>query len=194
MTDVSTRFLKYVSFDTMSNPESPTYPSTPGQLAFAQALRQECEDIGLQNARLTDKGFVFATLPSNTEKKVPALGLIAHMDTAPDLTGKDVRPQIVRDYDGGDIVLNQEKNIVLPAAQFPGLQALKGKDIITTDGTTLLGADDKAGIAEILCTVEYLMEHPEIPHGDIHVGFTPDEEVGRLCLYPGRWLHRRNRV
>ena len=179
MTDVSTRFLKYVSFDTMSNPESPTYPSTPGQLAFAQALRQECEDIGLQNARLTDKGFVFATLPSNTEKKVPALGLIAHMDTAPDLTGKDVRPQIVRDYDGGDIVLNQEKNIVLPAAQFPGLQALKGKDIITTDGTTLLGADDKAGIAEILCTVEYLMEHPEIPHGDIHVGFTPDEEVGR---------------
>lgn len=179
MTDVSTRFLKYVSFDTMSNPESPTYPSTPGQLAFAQALRQECEDIGLQNARLTDKGFVFATLPSNTEKKVPALGLIAHMDTAPDLTGKDVRPQIVRDYDGGDIVLNQEKNIVLPTAQFPGLQALKGKDIITTDGTTLLGADDKAGIAEILCTVEYLMEHPEIPHGDIHVGFTPDEEVGR---------------
>lgn len=179
MTDVSTRFLRYVSFDTMSDPNSPSYPSTPGQLTFAQSLRQECEAIGLQNARITDKGFVFATLPSNTEKKVPALGFIAHMDTAPDLTGKNVRPQIVRNYDGGDIVLNPEKHIVLPASQFPGLQELKGKDIITTDGTTLLGADDKAGIAEILCAVEYLMEHPDIPHGDIHVGFTPDEEIGR---------------
>lgn len=179
MTDITTRFLKYVSIDTMSDPESPASPSTPGQLVFAEALRKECEEIGLQNARVTDRGFVFATLPANTDKEIPALGFIAHMDTAPDLTGKNVRPQIVRNYDGGDIVLNREKNIVLPAAQFPGLQELKGKDIITTDGTTLLGADDKAGIAEILCAVEYLMEHPEIPHGDIHVGFTPDEEIGR---------------
>ena len=177
--DVTSRFLKYVSFDTMSDPDSPTLPSTQKQLALGEYLKQECLDMGLSNVRLTRTGYVYATLPANTDKEIPSLGFIAHMDTSPDLSGKEVKPRIVRDYDGGDIVLNQGKGIVMSPKDFPHLSSLKGKDLIVTDGTTLLGADNKAGIAEILTAMEYLLAHPEIPHGTVQVGFTPDEEVGR---------------
>ncbi|ADV43674.1 peptidase T [Bacteroides helcogenes] len=172
------RFLKYVSFDTQSSEESGVTPSTPGQMAFAEFLKEELESLGLEEISLDEHGYLFATLPANTEKPLPAVGFIAHMDTSPDMSGKDVTPRIVENYDGKDIVLCAEENIVLSPSQFPELLDHKGEDLIVTNGKTLLGADDKAGIAEIVSAVVYLQEHPEIKHGKIRIGFNPDEEIG----------------
>lgn len=171
------RFLQYVKFDTQSDELTNLTPSTPGQMVFAKALEKELHEMGLSDISLDENGYLFATLPGNTDKKVPTIGFIAHMDTAPDMSGHDVKPRIV-DYQGGKIVLNQEQNIVLDPEQFPELNDYVGQQLIVTDGTTLLGADDKAGIAEILAAVEYFQEHPEVKHGDIRVGFNPDEEIG----------------
>ena len=172
------RFLKYVSFDTQSNEESGVTPSTPNQMVFAKYLKEELEGLGLEEISLDDNGYLFATLPANTDKPLPTIGFIAHMDTSPDMSGKDVCPRIVENYDGTDIVLCAEENIVLSTAQFPELLAHKGEDLIVTNGKTLLGADDKAGIAEIVSAIVYLQEHPEIKHGKIRIGFNPDEEIG----------------
>src|SRR5699024_3797165 len=166
--------------DTQSNEESDTTPSTPGQMELAKKLVEELKEIGLDDASVDDNGYVMATLPANTDKDdVPTIGFLAHVDTATDFTGKNVNPQIVEDFDGKDIVLNQELDVVLSAKEFPELPSYKGHTLITTDGTTLLGADNKAGIAEIMTAMEYLKTHPEIEHGDIRVAFTPDEEIGR---------------
>ena len=172
------RFLKYVSFDTQSNEETRLTPSTPGQMVFAKYLKSELESLGLEEIILDEYGYLFATLPANTEKEVPTIGFIAHMDTSPDMSGKDVTPRIVENYNGSDIVLNAEDRVILSPAQFPELLAHKGEDLIVTNGKTLLGADDKAGIAEIISAVVYLKEHPEIKHGKIRIGFNPDEEIG----------------
>ena len=179
MINLVNRFLKYVSFDTQSNEETGVTPSTPGQMVFARALRDELEEMGLEDICLDDLGYLYATMPANTDKPgVPTLGFIAHMDTAPDMSGLNVKPRIITDYRGGDITLNKEQHIVLSPEQFPELNDHIGHDLIVTDGTTLLGADDKAGIAEILSAVEYLQQHPEIKHGKIRIGFNPDEEIG----------------
>lgn len=178
MTGLIDRFLKYVTFDTQSNPSEATCPSTPSQTEFARFLQQELIQLGLSDVTLDANGYIMATLPSNVEGDIPAIGFIAHMDTAPDASGKDVKPQLVENYQGGDIALGKG-DVVLSPIQYPDLHALHGHDIITTDGTTLLGADNKAGIAEIISAIEYLMANPEIPHGDIKIGFTPDEEIGR---------------
>ena len=172
------RFLKYVSFDTQSSEETGVTPSTPGQMVFAKYLKEELETLGLQEVTLDDNGYLFATLPANTDKEVPVIGFIAHMDTSPDMSGANVSPRIVKEYDGKDIVLCEEGNIVLSPGQFPELLDHKGEDLIVTDGKTLLGADDKAGIAEIVSAIVYLQEHPEIKHGKIRIGFNPDEEIG----------------
>ena len=174
-----TRFLEYVKIDTESSTKTNVTPSTPGQMVFAQKLVKELEQIGLSDVSIDDKGYVMATLPSNSQKQIPTIGFVAHMDTSPDLSGKDINPQIVKNYDGKDIVLNKDKNIVLAIKDFPEILDYIGQDIITTDGTTLLGADDKAGLAEIVTAMEYLVQHPEIEHGKIRVGFTPDEEIGQ---------------
>ena len=176
--NITERFLKYVSFCTTSDEETNMTPSTPGQMEFAKYLAAELEEIGMQEVTLDENGYVKATLPANTEGK-PTIGFIAHMDTAPDASGKNVKARIVENYDGQDIVLNAEKNIVFEVAKYPEILDYKGQDIIVTDGTTLLGADDKAGLAEIVTACEYLIEHPEIEHGKIRVGFTPDEEIGQ---------------
>ena len=178
MSKLIDRFLKYVSFETTSNEESGVTPSTPGQMVLAKYLKDELEGMGLQEVFLDDNGYLYATLPANTDKQVPTVGFIAHMDTAPDMSGKDVTPRIVENYDGGDIVLSADDNIVLTPEQFPELKSHVGEDLIVTDGHTLLGADDKAGIAEIISGVEYLMQHPEIEHGKIRIAFNPDEEIG----------------
>ncbi len=172
------RFLKYVTFETTSNEESGVTPSTPGQMVLAKYLKEELESLGLQEVFLDDNGYLYATLPANTDKQVPVVGFIAHMDTAPDMSGKNVTPRIVQNYDGGNIVLNSAENIVLSPEQFPELKKHIGEDLIVTDGNTLLGADDKAGIAEIISGVEYLMQHPEIKHGKVRIAFNPDEEIG----------------
>ena len=172
------RFLKYVSFCTTSDEETNMTPSTPGQMEFAKYLAAELQEIGMQEVTLDENGYVMATLPANAEGK-PTIGFIAHMDTAPDASGKNVKARIVENYDGQDIVLNAEKNIVFEVAKYPEILDYKGQDIIVTDGTTLLGADDKAGLAEIVSACEYLIQHPEIQHGKIRVGFTPDEEIGQ---------------
>ena len=172
------RFLKYVSFDTQSNEESGVTPSTSGQMVFAKYLKKELEALGLEEITLDENGYLFATLPANTDKSVPVVGFIAHMDTSPDMSGKDVSPRIVENYDGKDIVLCEEGKVVLSPAQFPELLDHKGEDLIVTNGKTLLGADDKAGIAEIVSAMVYLKEHPEIKHGKIRIGFNPDEEIG----------------
>lgn len=177
--NVSDKFLKYVTYDTTPDEGSTTVPSTKGQLVFAKVLAGELKEMGMQDVSLDENGYVMATLPSNMERKVPTVGFIAHMDTSPDMSGENVKPNIVRNYDGGDILLNQNMNIVLSPKDFPDLKEYEGKDLITTDGTTLLGADDKAGVAEIITAVEYLIKHPEVQHGTIKVGFTPDEEIGR---------------
>ncbi|HCW05072.1 MAG TPA: peptidase T [Clostridium sp.] len=179
MTTVVERFLKYVKIDTRSDEDSTTVPSTAKQLNLARELVKEMEEMGLKNVSLDENGYVMAELPSNIDKKVPVIGFIAHMDTSPDMSGENVNPQIVKNYDGGDIVLNKEENVVLSSMESPELKEYIGQDLITTDGTTLLGADDKAGIAGILSAMEYLIAHPEIKHGTIKIGFTPDEEVGR---------------
>jgi tripeptide aminopeptidase len=172
------RFLKYVSFCTTSDEETNMTPSTPGQMEFAKYLAAELKEIGMQEVSIDENGYVMATLPANVAGK-PTIGFIAHMDTAPDASGKNVKARIVENYDGQDIVLNAEKNIVFEVAKYPEILDYKGQDIIVTDGTTLLGADDKAGLAEIVSACEYLIQHPEIQHGKIRVGFTPDEEIGQ---------------
>ena len=172
------RFLRYVSFDTQSDDNSGVTPSTPKQMVFAQYLKNELEALGLEEIELDEHGYLYATLPANTDKEVPTIGFIAHMDTSPDMTGAGVTPRIVHNYDGSDIVLCEEENIVLAPAQFPELLDHQGEDLIVTNGKTLLGADDKAGIAEIVTAIVYLQEHPEIKHGKIRVGFNPDEEIG----------------
>ena len=173
------RFLHYVSFDTQSDELTNMTPSTPGQMVFAQALEQELRRIGLTEITLDENGYLMATLPANTDKAIPTIGFIAHLDTAPDMSGRNVQPRIVKGYDGSDIVLCAEENIVLRPAEFPELLHYVGQDLIVTNGKTLLGADDKAGIAEIVTAMEYLLAHPEIKHGKIRVAFNPDEEIGQ---------------
>ncbi|MFK8302017.1 peptidase T [Capnocytophaga stomatis] len=173
------RFITYIKTDTQSAPESQTTPSTEKQWNLARLLVEELKSIGLEDVTIDENSYVMATLPSNVDYEVPTIGFIAHFDTSPDFSGENVNPQFVENYDGGDIVLNKEKNIVLSPSYFEDLLLYKGQTIITTDGTTLLGADDKAGIAEIVTAMEYLIQHPEIKHGKIRVGFTPDEEIGR---------------
>ena len=172
------RFLQYVKFETRSDEKSETIPSTPTQLEFAKILAKELEEIGMENVYVNDACFVNATLPGNVDKDVPVIGFIAHMDTA-DFNATNVNPKIVENYDGEDIVLNEAKDIVLSVEEFPNLKNYVGKTVITTDGTTLLGADDKAGIVEIVEAMKYLIEHPEIKHGTVKVAFGPDEEIGR---------------
>lgn len=178
--NVTDRFLRYVKYDTQSDELTNLTPSTPGQFKFAQVLEKELRDLGLEEISLDDNGYLMATLPANTDKpSVPVIGFIAHLDTSPDMSGHNVKPRIVENYDGGDIVLNPGQNILLTPGQFPELLNYLGQDLIVTDGTTLLGADDKAGIAEIISAVVYLQKHPEIKHGKIRVAFNPDEEIGQ---------------
>ncbi len=176
------RFLKYVTFDTQSSEDSGTTPSTPGQRVFAEALVKELQEIGLEDVTLDDKCYLMATLPSNTDKELPAIGFISHLDTSPDMSGTNVDPHIVF-YEGGDIVLCEEEQIVLSPKMFPEMNDYKGEDIIVTNGKTLLGADDKAGVASIISAMSFLEEHPEIKHGKIRIGFTPDEEIGAGADY-----------
>ncbi len=179
MHPVVERFLRYIKIDTESARKSDTYPSTLKQLDLAKLLTEELKALGLADASTDKYGYVTATLPANIEdENIPVVGLLAHMDTSPDLSGKDVNPQFVEDYDGGTVILNAEKGITMSPEEFPDLKKYIGKTLITTDGTTLLGADDKAGIAEIMTAIAYLLDHPEIKHGTIKIGFTPDEEVG----------------
>ena len=173
------RFLKYVKIDTQSNEESTTCPSTEKQFDLAKVIIEDLKGIGMSDVSMDENGYIMATLPSNTDKEVPTVGFIAHMDTAPDYSGRDVKPRIVENYNGEEIILNDVQNTVMSPVDFPELPNYKGQDLIVTDGTTLLGADNKAGIAEILEAMDYLVKHPEIKHGEIKVGFTPDEEIGR---------------
>ena len=173
------RFIGYATIDTQSNPDSPTTPSTDKQWNLARKLAEELQSIGMQEVSIDDKAFVMATLPSNVSHEVPIIGFISHFDTSPDFTAENVQPKIIPNYDGKDIVLNAEKNIVLSPDYFEDLLLYKGQTLITTDGLTLLGADDKAGITEIMTAMEYLVNHPEIKHGKIRVAFSPDEEIGR---------------
>lgn len=172
------RFLKYVTFDTQSDETTGVTPSTSKQMVFAEYLKSELEALGLEEISLDENGYLFASLPANVDRPVPVIGFIAHMDTSPDMSGANVKPRIVNNYDGTDIVLCEKDGIVLSPKQFPELLDHKGEDLIVTDGHTLLGADDKAGIAEIVAAVAYLKEHPEIKHGKIRIGFNPDEEIG----------------
>ena len=173
------RFLTYVKVDTQSNEASISCPSTEKQFNLLNLLKDELAAIGMQEITLDENGYLFATLPANTDKPLPTIGFLAHVDTATDFTGANVKPQMIENYDGGDIVLNEALNIILSPKDFPELSGYKGQTLITTDGTTLLGADDKAGIAEIMTAMDYLIQHPEIKHGKIRVAFTPDEEIGR---------------
>ncbi|WP_338779042.1 peptidase T [Metabacillus sp. FJAT-52054] len=173
------RFVSYVKVETQSNEESETCPSTPGQLVLARMLTEELRKIGMEDVTMDENGYVMATLPSNTQKDVPVIGFLAHVDTATDFTGTDVKPQIRENYDGEDLLLNKDLSIVLSPSDFPNLKNYIGHTLITTDGTTLLGADNKAGVAEIMTAMDYLIQHPEIKHGKIRVAFTPDEEIGR---------------
>ena len=174
------RFLEYVKFDTQSDELTNMTPSTPGQMIFAQHLEKELHKLGLTDISLDENGYLMATLPGNiTDRKVPTVGFIAHLDTSPDMSGRHVSPRIVENYPGGDIVLNATDNIVLSPDEFPELLNYVGQDLIVTDGNTLLGADDKAGVAEIISAVDFLIKHPEIKHGDIRIAFNPDEEIGQ---------------
>ncbi|KMY21210.1 peptidase T [Bacillus sp. FSL K6-4563] len=173
------RFTSYVKVDTQSDADKESCPSTEGQLNLARQLVEEMKSIGIQEVTMDENGYVMGTIPSNTDKDVPTIGFLAHIDTATDFTGKNVKPQLHENYQGGDITLNEELHIVLSPSQFPNLQKYQGHTLITTDGTTLLGADNKAGIAEIMTAMHYLIENPEIKHGKIRVAFTPDEEIGR---------------
>ena len=178
MEKILDRFLRYVAIDTQSDENSESQPSAAKELDLLKLLCKELNDMGVE-ATLDEYGYVMGSIPSNIDKKVPAIGFIAHVDTSPDASGKDVKPQIIKDYDGGDIELKGVPGLFLKPSEFPELLAHKGETIITTDGTTLLGADDKAGVAEIMNAVQYIVEHPEFKHGDIKIGFTPDEEIGR---------------
>jgi len=173
------KFYKYISIDTQSDPTSATFPSTKKQFDLANALVAELRELGLDDAHVDDNCYVMATLPSNLDNEVPVIGFVAHMDTAPDMSGKDLKPNIVEDYDGEDILINHERQMFLKVQDFPELKKYVGQTLITTDGTTLLGADDKAGIAEIMTAIEYLVKNPDIKHGTVKIGFTPDEEIGK---------------
>lgn len=173
------RLTTYVKIDTQSDENSDTIPTTPGQVELVGLLINELKEIGMEDVEADENGYLMATLPANTDKKVPTIGFLAHVDTATDFTGKNVNPQTIENFDGKDITLNKELNIVLSAKEYPELPNYKGHTLITTDGTTLLGADNKAGIAEIMTAMNYLIQHPEIEHGRIRVAFTPDEEIGR---------------
>lgn len=177
--EIIDRFISYITIDTQSNPSSPDTPSTAKQWDLARKLTEELKEMGLEEVSIDDNAYVMASLPSNVAHEVPVIGFVSHFDTSPDFSGTNVNPQIVEDYDGGEIVLNKEKNIVLSPDYFDDLLQYKGQTLITTDGTTLLGADDKAGITEIMAAMKYLQEHPEIKHGKIRICFTPDEEIGR---------------
>jgi len=179
MQHIIDRFIKYVQIDTESDPENSAFPSTEKQWNLAKVLVADLNTIGMHDVTLDDNCYIMATLPSNLDYEVPIIGFISHIDTSPDFTGKDVKPQIHKNYDGKDIVLNKKENIILSPDYFEDLLLYKGQTLITTDGTTLLGADDKAGITEIITAMEYLIKHPEIKHGTIRIAFTPDEEVGK---------------
>lgn len=179
MSEVIEKFLRYVSIDTESMDDQKQVPSTEKQRTLAKLLADELIEMGASNVRISPNSYVYADIPATTEKKVPSLGFISHMDTAPSFSGKDVKPQIISNYQGDDICLNQTLGISMGPGQFPDLLKYVGKTLITTDGTTLLGADDKAGVTEIMTMAQYFLSHPELPHGEIHIGFTPDEEVGR---------------
>jgi len=183
MKQVLDRFLKYVVVDTQSDTETGLTPSTPGQMTFAQNLSEELKAIGLEDVSIDDNGYVMATVPSTVDKDIPVIGFVAHMDTSPDFSGKHVKPRLITDYKGGDVTLNKSENIILTVSDFPEVEKYIGQDLIVTDGTTLLGADDKAGVAEIVTAAEYLIQHPEIKHGKIRIGFTPDEEIGAGADY-----------
>lgn len=176
--NVVDRFLEYVKFDTQSDELTNLTPSTPGQMVFAQYLEEKLKELGLKDVSLDENGYLMATLPGNMTEEVPTIGFISHLDTSPDMSGRHVKPRIVKEYDGSDVMLNADKEIVLSPSQFPELLHYVGQDLIVTDGNTLLGADDKAGIAEIVTAMEYLIAHPEIKHGDIRIAFNPDEEIG----------------
>ena len=173
------RFLKYVTFDTESCDDATTVPTTEGQFVFARYLEQQLKEMGLEEVVLDEKGYLYATLPANCEQDVPTVGFIAHLDTSPDMSGKDVKPRVVENYAGGNIVLCEKDNIVLSVADFPEVEEYRGHDLVVTDGHTLLGADDKAGVAEIVSAIAYLQAHPEIKHGKVRIAFNPDEEIGR---------------
>ena len=179
MEKIIDRFLRYVAFDTASNPDSQSQPSTNKQFALLEQLRKELQDMGVEQVEVDKNGYLMATIPSNIDKNIPAVGFISHVDTSPDAPGSGIRPRIVENYDGRTIILNEAKGIELNPEEFPELKDYIGQTIITTDGTTLLGADDKAGVAEIMSAAEYIMEHPDFRHGEIKIGFTPDEEIGR---------------
>ena len=176
--NVTDRFLDFVKFDTQSDELTNMTPSSPGQMEFAKYLKSVLDGMGPEDVELDSNGYLFATLPANMEKSVPTVGFIAHIDTSPDMSGRHVSPRIVKNYDGGSITLNEKEQIVLSPEEFPELRNYMGEDLIVTDGTTLLGADDKAGVAEIITAVAYLQSHPEIKHGKIRIGFNPDEEIG----------------
>ncbi len=173
------RFFRYIAVDTQSDPASKESPSTPGQFDLAHMLADELKALGVLDVEVDDHAYVMGRLPANTSARVPVIGFIAHLDTSPDMAGQDVRPQIHKNYDGGELILHKEKGFVMKPSDFPSLKKYKGQTLITSDGTTLLGADDKAGIAEIMTALHVLQEHPEIQHGEIRIGFTPDEEIGR---------------
>ena len=177
--NLTDRFLHYVSFDTQSDELTNMTPSTPGQMIFARELEKELKKIGMTEISLDENGYLMASLPSNIDKDVPVIGFIAHLDTSPDMSGRHVTPRIVKNYDGKDIVLCEEENVILKTSDFPEVLHYVGQDLIVTNGKTLLGADDKAGIAEIITAMEYLIQHPEIKHGKIRIAFTPDEEIGK---------------
>jgi len=179
MQELIDRFLKYVRIDTESDPNNPAYPSSDNQWDLAKILEKELIEIGMQDVMLNDMCYITATLPSNIDYEVPTVGFVSHIDTSPDFTGANVNPQVHPNYQGQDIILNKEEDIILSPKEFPELNLYHGNTIITTDGTTLLGADDKAGVTEIVCAMEYLIKHPEIKHGQIRICFTPDEEVGK---------------
>ena len=179
MQHITNRFIKYITIDTQSDPDNQAFPSTEKQWELAKVLVEDLKAIGMHNVTLDDNCYIMATLPSNVTHKVPIIGFIAHIDTSPDYSGMNINPQIHKNYDGKDIILNTEENIILSPEYFEDLLQYKGQTIITTDGTTLLGADDKAGVTEIITAMEYLIQHPEIQHGEIRIGFTPDEEVGK---------------
>ena len=178
METVTDKFLRYISFETTSDENSATHPSNPKELELSRVLVEEMKAIGIADASLDEKGYVMGSIPSNLDREVPAIGFIAHVDTSPDASGKDIKPQFVRNYDGSDIPLEGVPGLALRVADFPELLDYKGQTLITTDGTTLLGADDKAGVAEIMTAAEYLLTHPEVKHGPIKIAFTPDEEIG----------------
>jgi tripeptide aminopeptidase len=177
--NIKTRFLRYVSLDTQSDENSQTSPSTAKQLVMLRMLHEELKAFGLTDASIDENGYVMATLPANNGKTGPAIGFVAHVDTSPDMPGENIKPRFIENYDGGDILINQELKLVLSPTDFPEIKQYAGQTLIVTDGTTLLGADDKAGVTEIMTAIEYLVKHPEIKHGPIKIGFTPDEEIGR---------------